>query len=193
MGKRGILRVSNYTVEAFEAEDHLIISAFDSREDNLHDEIARKLFALSAEVMTGGGQITDAEHRKLEGLEQESVNLLSARIAERNGGFFDAEVDKLDKWADDMKKALELDLKKLEIDIKAEKTNAKKIANLEEKVKVQRGIRDMERRRNEMRKRLYEAQDDVELKKEQLIERVETQLRQKSRLEPLFAVRWRVE
>ena len=51
----------------------------------------------------------------------------------------------------------------------------------------------MEKNRNEMRKRLFEAQDEVETRKEQLIDRVETQLKQKSRLEPLFTVRWQVK
>ncbi len=193
VGKQGVLRVSNYTVEAFEAEDHLIISAFDSQGERIHDDIARKLFSLSAGIKTGVVQITDDENQRLGNLEKESINVTSARIAERNSGFFEAEVDKLDKWSEDMKKALELDLKKLEIDIKSEKTNSKKIVNLEEKVKAQRGIKEMEKKRNEMRKKLYEAQDEVELKKEQLIDRVETQLRQKSSVEPLFVVRWRVE
>ena len=104
----------------------------------------------------------------------------------------DNEVDKLDKWAEDMKKALELDLKKLDVDIKISKTNAKKILNLDEKLKAQRGIKDMEKKRNEMRKKLYEAQDTVEGRKEKLIEQVESQLKQKSKLESLFTIRWRV-
>jgi hypothetical protein len=91
-----------------------------------------------------------------------------------------------------MKKALELDLRKLDIDIKTSKTNAKKIVNLEEKLKAQRQIKDMEKRRNETRRRLYEAQDEVDNKKEQLLARVEAQLKQRTKLEPLFTVRWRV-
>ncbi|MDO8526482.1 MAG: SNF2-related protein [Deltaproteobacteria bacterium] len=193
VGKQGVLKVSNYTVDAFEAEDHIILSALDNRGEKIGDEIAKKLFALSAEVIAGNGQITDDENERLEKLEKESIHLASGQIAARNSGFFDTEVDKLDKWAEDMKKALELDLKKLEIDIKAEKTNAKKIVSLEAKVKVQRAIKDMEKKRNEMRKRLYEAQDEVEANKEQLLNRVETQLRQKSSVEPLFTVRWSVK
>jgi len=101
-------------------------------------------------------------------------------VPERNSEFFDDEVDKLDKWAEDMKKALELDLKKLDIDIKTSKTNAKKIVDLEEKIKIQREIKDAEKKRNEMRKRLFEAQDEVEDKKELLIARVEAQMRKRS-------------
>jgi len=91
-----------------------------------------------------------------------------------------------------MKTALELDLKKLDIDIKTAKTLAKKNVNLDEKLKAQRSIKDMEKRRNEMRKKLYEAQDDVDTRKEQLIARVEAQLKQRTSLAPLFTIRWKV-
>ncbi len=111
---------------------------------------------------------------------------------QRNSDFFDSEVDKLDKWADDVKAALELDLKKLDIDIKSSKTLAKKNMNLDEKLKAQRSIKEMEKKRNEMRKKLYEAQDEVDVRKESLISRIEAQLKQKASLSPLFTLRFKV-
>ena len=102
------------------------------------------------------------------------------------------EVDKLDNWSEDVKKGLELDLKKLDIDIKTAKTIAKKIINLEEKIKAQREIKDSEKKRNEMRRRLYEAQDEVEIKKEKLLESIEAQLHQKSNIESLFTINWKI-
>jgi len=50
----------------------------------------------------------------------------------------------------------------------------------------------MEKKRNEMRRKLYEAQDEVDEKKEKLIERVEAQLKQKTSLKELFKIRWRI-
>lgn len=128
----------------------------------------------------------------METLEQQTINLISSQSAERNSEFFDNEVDKLDKWADDMKIALELDLKKLDIDIKTAKTNAKKIVDLAEKLKTQRTIKDSEKKRNEMRKRLYDAQDEVDSRKEDLIAKVEAQLRQNIKTEELYSIRWKV-
>ena len=193
VGKTGVLKASQYTIEAFDAEDYIVVSAVDQRGERIAEDIAKKLFNLSAKVNGGNGHIADSEKQQLEEVEREAMNEFAARVAKRNSGFFETEVDKLDKWAEDMKSSLELDLKRLDIDIKAAKTNAKKIGNLEEKVKVQRGIKEMEKKRNEMRKRLFQAQDEVEEKKENLIDRVEEQLRQQSRLEPLFTLRWRVK
>ena len=66
--------------------------------------------------------------------------------AERNGGFFDNEMEKLDKWADDVKSSIELELKELDREIKARKTEAKKILKLEEKLAAQREIKEMEKK-----------------------------------------------
>ena len=73
-----------------------------------------------------------------------------------------------------------------------QQNECKKIINLEEKLKAQRDIKDWEKKRNEMRKRLFETQDDVELKKEKLLESVESRLAQQSRLEPLFIIKWKI-
>ena len=123
---------------------------------------------------------------------RESLEKNLNEILERNSNFFDDEVEKLDKWADDMKKSLELDLKKLDIDIKTAKTNAKKLLILKEKITAQREIKDMEKKRNAMRQKLYQSQDEVGIKKDSLLERVETQLKQKTELKNIFCIKFKI-
>lgn len=191
VGKSGFLKVSSYTVEAFEAEDTVVVSAVDENNVPLEPEIIKKIFALSA-MSSAPCVVPPIQYKKLEELEQGSIAVTSTQIAERNNEFFDDEMTKMDNWAEDVKKALELDLRKLDIDIKAAKTSAKKIVNLEEKLKAQRAIKDSEKKRNEMRKKLYEAQDEVEAKKEELLETIEAQLKQRSTLKPLFTIAWKI-
>lgn len=192
IGKCGVIRVTNYSIEALDAEDHVVISAFDEKGNNIEPDIARKLFSLAGQAHNSEKAISEEEKKKLDNIELGSANIISTRSAERNSAFFDDEVDKLDKWAEDVKKALELELKKLDIDLKTAKTNAKKVVELAEKVKIQRQIKDMEKKRNEMRKKLYDAQDEVDSKKEALIARVEAQLKQKTSKTELFSIRWEV-
>ena len=112
--------------------------------------------------------------------------------AERNAGFFDNEMEKLDRWAEDVKSSMEIELKELDKEIKCRKTEAKKILNLDEKVKAHRQIKEMEKKRNTMRLNLYQTQDDVDNKKEKLINEIETRLKQKTEITELFTVRWKV-
>lgn len=191
IGKSGILRVSSYTVEAFEAEDHIVVTAIDDKNQQIDESIARKLFLLAAEV----GDIIEIERDKarlIDEYENKIIQEISLKIALRNNGFFDNEVDKLDKWAEDVKISMEIELKRLDIDIKAKKTMAKKILNLEEKIKLQREIKDLEKKRNGMRQKLFQAQDEVDVKKEGVLEKVEAQLKQKATLKPLFTIRFKV-
>ena len=191
VGKSGALKISNYAVGAFEEEDTIIATAIDDSGELVDPEIIKKLFSLSARS-TQSAPVPKEQKQKLDALEKESVNMVSDRIMERNGEFFDQEVDKLDKWAEDVKKSLEIELKQLDIDIKTMKTNAKKVMILEAKVKLQREIKDMEKKRNDMRQKLYQAQDEVDTRKEGLLERVESQLKQKINLKPLFNICWKV-
>jgi len=191
VGQSGLLRVSNYTVQAFDKEDHVIVTATNDNGEQLESDIVKKIFFLAGERQDCS-QLSSDEIEKINEFEKQTVNIISGRIAERNGEFFDAEVEKLDKWADDVKMGLELDLKKLDIDIKTSKTNSKKLLNLDEKLAAQKEIKNLEKKRNEMRKKLFETQDQVEDSKDKLIDRVEAQLKQNATLTPIFTIRWKV-
>ena len=106
--------------------------------------------------------------------------------------FFDTEMEKLDRWAEDVKSSMEIELKELDKEIKCRKTEAKKILNLEEKVTAHRQIKEMEKKRNTMRLNLYQSQDEVDNRKERLIDEIEARLKQKVEKSELFTVRWKL-
>ena len=81
----------------------------------------------------------------------------------------------------------------LDRDIKQLKREAKKIPILNEKLKAQRHIKDLEKKRKEKRARLFEEQDVVEERKETLIETIEKRLKQKTIVEELFKIKWRIK
>jgi len=101
-------------------------------------------------------------------------------------------MEKLDRWAEDLKQSLEIRLKQLDVDIKTRKTEAKKLLRLEEKIQAQREIKKLERMRNEMRMNLYKSQDDVDARKEALLNEIEARLRQRVQRETLFSIQWKI-
>lgn len=187
VGSSGVMQISELTIDSFEAEDAVIVTAIMDKGDQLEEDIAKKLFSLNAEIAESG---IDVEKDILNEKELDKIKSLTADIAERNNEFFDDEVDKLDRWAEDVKKSLEIELKRMDIDLKTMKTGAKKVLNLAEKVKLQRDIKDLEKKRNETRQQLYRAQDEVDVKKEGLLARIEGQLNQKVSINPLFTIRF---
>ena len=101
-------------------------------------------------------------------------------------------MDKLDKWVEDVKEGMEIQLQQLTQDIKYQKTESRKILKLEDKLNTQRNIKELEKKRNKMRMSLYEMQDEVDEKKENLIDELEKRLKQKINEETLFSVKWKL-
>jgi len=147
VGKNGALKVTSYTVATFEAEDASVISAVDEKEESVDPEIIKKIFSLSAVSVTPR-QVTPELHKKLEGLEQRFVSTLFAQIAERNGRYFDDEIDKLDSWAEDKRRSLKIQLKEYDDQIMVLKKEGQIALNLPEKLTAQKKIRDLDAKRN---------------------------------------------
>jgi len=89
-----------------------------------------------------------------------------------------------------LKVGLEREIKELDRQIKEARRAATAALTLEEKLIGQKQIKDLEAQRNQKRRSLFDAQDDVDRQRETLIEKIEGKLRQKSSLLSLFSVRW---
>ena len=102
------------------------------------------------------------------------------------------EIEKLERWAEDLKEGLEQELKELDAEIKGLKKQAKLQVDLEAKLELHRQAKEREAERSRKRRALYDAQDEIERKKESLISDVEAKLQQRVETEGLFTVRWEV-
>ena len=89
---------------------------------------------------------------------------------------FELEAEKLDGWADDLKVALEREIKDMDRQIKEAKRAATLALTLEEKLAGQKQIKALESQRNGKRRALFDAQDDIDRHREQLISEIEGKL-----------------
>lgn len=111
-------------------------------------------------------------------------------ISERNGKYFEAEAEKLDSWADDLKVALEREIKEMDRQIREARRKASQAASLETKLAGQKQIKALEAQRTSKRRSLFDAQDQIDQRREVLIQGIEAKLAPKAHLEPLMAIRW---
>ncbi|MEK6750369.1 MAG: SNF2-related protein [Pseudomonadota bacterium] len=191
IGKRGWLTLSLFSVESFEqAEDHLIFSASTDTGDILDDEVATRLLSLPGNVIGTGISAPDAVTSERR-IEQRQAAIQHA-IAERNTCYFEAEAEKLDGWADDLKVGLEREIKEFDRQIKEARRAATAALTLEEKLAGQKQIKAIEAQRNQKRRTLFDAQDQVDKQRDELITQIEGKLTQTTRTETLFTLRWAV-
>ena len=191
IGKSGELQLSLFTIKSLDQEeDYLIFSALAEDGAFLEEDAARRLFSLSAEsVNPTASPIPDT--RLTEQTERRKVDI-QRTISERNAKFFEAEAEKLDNWADDLKVALEREIKEIDKEIREIKRTATIALSLEEKLAGQKQIRALEGTRNGKRKALFEAQDEIDRKRDELIGEIEGKLIQALNSKEIFSIRWRL-
>jgi len=189
-GTSGWLALSVLSVEALgTVEEYLLLAGTTDAGEPLHDEDPEKLLRLPAEVlMLQGHQL-----RESGGLEQNLKRLENQHIREvnqRNLGYFDAEVQKLDAWADDLKVGLENEVKERDREIKEVRRTAAVSATLEEKLQWQKRQRELEEKRNQLRRKIFDRQDEIDGQRNRLIEELESRLTRQVSTADVFTIQW---
>jgi superfamily II DNA or RNA helicase len=192
VGQSGWLSCSHLSVNALETEEHLILAGVIDNGEALDEVQCRRLFDIVglpgqaiAIPFVIQSHLGDATARR----QDELLVAMSAK----NGEWFDIEMDKLDRWAEDRRAALKADLEELDLSIKDAKKSARLAPNLPEKLEIQRSLRGLETKRDEAWRAYDTASRDVDRQKDALLDEISRRLEQKTSSDTLFTLRWRVK
>jgi superfamily II DNA or RNA helicase len=189
VGKSGWLELAKLTVTSLDAEEFLLLAAQTDSGESLDEETLRKMLLLPA-------RLDGSTSKTVPDLSPSREQLIQARLGEvslRNATFFDEEVEKLDRWSDDLKVGLEREIKEIDVAIRDARKAGALAATLAEKLEAQRQIKDLEASRKKKRAELYVEQDKVDDRRNDLIGQIEKQLKQTHNADTVFLIAWRVE
>jgi ERCC4-related helicase len=191
VGKQGFMSVVCQTVTALETEDFVLLSAVCDDGATVDAEQCRRFFSLGAlETREDCPPFSEQLQMRLDDGLRSQQNEVLAKLTERNATFFESELDKLDRWSDDLKIGLEQELKELDRQIRETRRSAQIVVALAEKLAIQKQVRELESARNRKRRELFDAQDRVDKQRQDLIENIEKKLQQDCNVTPVFTVRW---
>ena len=108
----------------------------------------------------------------------------------RNGRWFDIEMDKLDRWAEDRRASLKAELAELDDALKEAKKAARLAPTLPEKLERQRAARTLEAKREDAWRAYDQASREIDRQKDALLDEISRRLEQRIEQEPLFTLRW---
>ena len=188
-GHSGWLVCSRFTVESFEPEEHILFAGIQDSGESLDAAACMRLFDLSAEM---GQPVLPVPVPALDEQLQLQREHVLAEIGLRNTNWLDQETAKLDRWSEDLKFGLEQEIKDLDQQIRDAKRASAAAATLEDKLVHQRALKTLQTTRNQKRKDLFVAQDQVEDKRDALIADIEARMTKGQKDEPLFTIRWRL-
>jgi predicted nucleic acid-binding Zn-ribbon protein len=77
--------------------------------------------------------------------------------------------------------------------IRAAGRQARMAVNMQEQHAFQDQIRKLEGKKRSLRQRIFDVEDEIAEKRDRLIDALEQRMQQKTRIQTLFTIRWRVQ
>lgn len=190
VGQQGWLQLNLLELDSFQREEHLVFTAQTDAGQVLDQETCEKLFQLPARQ--DPLPASTAAPATLHGNAQQQLQAALSRALEQNDKFFQQEREKLDAWAEDRILAAEQALKDTKLKLKGLKRQARIAQSMDEAKKLQDETRKVETEQRRQRQEIFAVEDEIEAKRDALIEALEKRLHKASRTQLLFTIRWTV-
>ncbi len=190
VGATGWLTCARMTITALQAEDSVIFAGFADSGTALDPNQCRRLFDLPGAI-AGAADASGVGGRLRDALSQAELPIFN-ELNTRNGRWFDAEIEKLERWTGDRRDGLKVSLDELDTSIKEAKKAARFAPTLPEKLRLQREVKSLEGQRDEAWRAFDQASRELERDKEKLLDDIEGRLAAASLRESLFTIRWQL-
>lgn len=187
--KAGWLELNLLELQSFELEEHLVFTALADDGYQLDQEACESLFSVSAEL---AGAIPADPPQSLPQTADRQLQAALSRLLEENDQYFKREREKLEQWADDQLLAAEQVLADTKTKLRDVKRRSRTSESVEEQKRLQEEIKQLERQQRRQRQEIFDTEDRIEERRDQLIAALEKRLKQKTVIHPLFRIRWQI-
>ncbi|MBX6966953.1 DEAD/DEAH box helicase [Providencia rettgeri] len=104
--------------------------------------------------------------------------------------YYNEEVEKLERWSEDRRIALDIRIKQLDTEIKDARKTARQLPSLKEKMEAKRALKALEHERDNIMLQYHDEKKKIEQEEDRLLEEVEQKLAIEITSSQLFAVSW---
>lgn len=191
-GRSGWLTLQRLVVNSFEEEEYLLFSALDGRGNPLDHETCERMFRCEGRVADAPGFPEQLSQLLAQNARQHVAATLD-RSLEDNNRFFMEERERLERWAEDMVLAAEKDLKDTKEQIKVIQRQARQAETAQEQLELQERIQQLQKKQRRQRQRIFDVEDEIIEKRDELIAGLQRRMEQRSSAETLFTIAWQVE
>lgn len=186
--KSGWLELNLLELHSFETEEHLVFTALTDDGQVLDQEGCERLFTL--EAISRSTRSNPPE--RLATTAERQIQATLSRALDENDEYFQREREKLEQWADDQILSAEQALVDTKTRIRDAKRRARTAETVEEQRELQETLKTLERQQRRQRQEIFDVEDEIEERRDQLIAALEKRLKKKTLVRPLFRIRWQL-
>lgn len=187
---KGMLSVDKLIYTGFENEEHLIYSVITEDGIEIDEDMVNRFMELPATIIGDG----TSETAELDEKRRTGIASQQAKIEEENKKYFLEECAKLDAYSEDLKEGLQRELKELGKEITEKKRVFKSSTDrpLAEMLDMKAEVNKLEERRKNMRRELYEREDEIDAANERLQDEIRSKLSGTSRTEHIMTISFEI-
>lgn len=191
VGKSGIIHLSNFEVTSFDITDNLLFVGFTDDGTELTNEVCKRILELPVDAKSSY-RLTSSESNLMTDKREKHKELLLEALQAKDTEYFQLEVDKLHKWAEDKILASEKELKDVKSKIKEINRDSKKTSSSEALLKMQTELRDLERKKKRLRQEIFEVEDEIEERRDEMINAIKAKMLKAINESSIFTIKWKL-
>jgi superfamily II DNA or RNA helicase len=191
-GKKGWLSVRKLTVTAFSDEEHVLFTGLDEEGNALEPEVMEKLLLVGAAEVKPRDATPPEVVVELTGNADVQVTAKLHEVLEHNEAHFGEEQDRIERWAKDKILSAERELQEEKDRIEEFGRLARMANNLQERLATMKKQQAAEANLNNHQRKIWEAQDEIRRVRNNLIDELQARLKQKTTVQELFTIAWKV-
>lgn len=189
---RGWLELSQLSLKSFASEEYLVLTALSDNGEIIDSEFSELLFRLKANVVETAPTIGSELEEKLSATVKRQIQAALNKALDENNEYFQRERAKLDAWAEDMMVAAEQELEDVRTQIKQARKESRLAESLEEQKAAEENLKKLNRLQRRKREQIFDIQDEIDDKRDAMIEALDAKMHQQSSTQHLFRIRWQL-
>lgn len=191
VGKSGIIHLSNFEVTSFDVTDNLLFVGLTDDGAELTNEICKRILELPVDAVNSY-QLSSTERILMTDKREKHKDLLLEVLQAKDTEYFQLEVDKLHKWAEDKILASEKELKDVKSKIKEINRDSKKTSSSEALLKMQTELRDLESKKKRLRQEIFAVEDEIEERRDDMINEIKAKMLKAINESSIFTIKWKL-
>ncbi len=191
VGKSGIIHLSNFEVTSFDVTDNLLFVGLTDEGTELTNEICKRILELPVDAKTSY-QLCSKESSLMTDKRDKHKDLLLEVLQAKDTEYFQLEVDKLHKWAEDKIHASEKELKDVKSKIKEINRDSKKTSSSDALLKMQTELRDLESKKKRLRQEIFAVEDEIEERRDNMINEIKAKMLKAINESSIFTIKWKL-
>jgi hypothetical protein len=190
-GRKGWLTLERLRITGLAEEEHLLLSGVDDEGRDLDAETLDRLMTIEASAVQALDTCPAIE--RLTSAANRLRGTIIAQAADRNQAEFRQARERLERWAEDQVRGAEAAITEVRHELRALERRARQAGTLQEHRELQVQITQAEERQRRARMRVFNIEDEIRARRNQLLDELDKRVAQRSVAETVFRIAWTVE